>query len=206
MKAAVFVLESSIFRKIRTKAALIVGLEGFWGFFFVFAVIIPILHSSTVDPEGNGIHENLWDTLVMLKNNGLWLIPEFFVLGFSVLNVIGSQYVTSQNNPERLPMLEGTAAIIVWLVEIILHYSLRKTQYGMSHPQIGEPLKGYSILRFIGFGLMAIGVIVYGKLFHFSWLYAQILSTTSRFRSGNTFVPLSSQKEQSPEQQQEYTK
>lgn len=182
MKAATYVFEVSLFRKIRTKAALIVGLEGFWGFFFVMAIIVPILHSSTIDPEGNGIHENLWDTLIMLKNNPLWIIPEFFVLGFSVVGVMCSAQVTSQSNPERLPMLEGTAALIVWFVEIILFYSLRGTSYGISHPGVGEPLKGYMILRFIGFALMAIGVIIYGKLIKFAWLYVPLLNKQSGFR------------------------
>ena len=170
IKSATFLLETSLFRTIRTKTTLYIGLEGLWGFLLIFAFIIPFFNISNT-PEGHGLHENLLDTVKMLGNNLLWVIPEVFVFAFSIPYAMAHGNITSQEHPHRLPFFEACSAFIVWIVEIIIYYSLRNNEYGRMHPKLGEPFKVSSLWTLFGYLAMAFSVIVYSKLLPFKWLY-----------------------------------
>ena len=170
IRAATYVLETSLFKNIRTKTTLFIGLEGFWGFLIVFAFIIPIANVYG-GQEGNGAHEDLFDAVKLLANNTLWIIPEAFILVLSIPYAMSHAHITSQGNPQRLPLLEGSSALIVWIVEIIMYYALKGSVFGNNHPNVGESIEIDSIYRFVGFIFTAVSVIIYSKLLPFDWMY-----------------------------------
>ena len=172
MRSATYLLETSLFRTIKTNATLYIGLEGLWGFLIIFTFAIPIFNISST-PEGHGLHEDLLDTIKMIGNNLLWVIPEVFVFLFTILFAISHSNITSQDHPQRLPFLEACSAIVVWLVEIIIYYSLANTEYGKMHPKIGEKLYISSLITLMGYLIMAFSVIVYSRLLPLRWLYPQ---------------------------------
>ena len=172
IRSATYLLETSLFRTIKTNATLYIGLEGLWGFLIILTFAIPIFNISST-PEGNGLHEDLLDTIKMIGNNLLWVIPEVFVVLLTILYAISHSNITSQDHPQRLPFLEACSAFFVWLIELIIYYSIRFTDYGLMHPLLGEKLSLSSIATLFGYLIMAFSVIVYSRLLPLRWLYPQ---------------------------------
>jgi hypothetical protein len=163
VQAGQIVVEEFLLHDMVAAPTFIVGLEGLWGTVLTWAIFIPAV-SVIPGQEGGGIHEDIKDTFVMMKNSGM--IVAFVVIYVFVIlfyNVTGMM-VTQQSSAVVRTILEALRTLCIWVVEIALHYGLANTQFGWTHPDLGEELTPWSVLEFAGFMLFVTGMLVYNRV------------------------------------------
>jgi hypothetical protein len=131
------VLEDYFLHDADLSPYLMVGAEGLWGVVGCVAVFMPICQ-VVGGPEGNGLHEDSLDTVLMLANNPALIgLSVAFIVAVLGLNVFG-MLVLEVTNAVLGSIIGSTRTLCVWVVQIILGYSLRNSKYGQHHPTIGE--------------------------------------------------------------------
>lgn len=82
---------------------MIVGMEGVWGFILTAFVAIPIAHNLLHGEEGQGLHEDFIDALIMCKNSVVILVLNLLSVVVLLLFNLSSMRVTmvcSRNPPD----------------------------------------------------------------------------------------------------------
>lgn len=104
--------------------------------------------------EGDGIHEDIFDTLHMIRSNS-HLATVLFVqmLGLLSYNYMG-MHVTGHLGAVFRTVLETMRTLFVWLVGLLLFY------VGTG---LGERWDRYSIVQALGFCVLVTGTVVYGR-------------------------------------------
>jgi hypothetical protein len=64
--------------------------------------------------------------------------------------------------------------LCIWILQIVLGYSLRDTDYGHHHPNVGETWSMWSWMQFTGFGLLVTGTFVYDKTVRLPWIAYEV--------------------------------
>jgi hypothetical protein len=163
VQASQIVVEDFLLHDIDASPFLIVGLEGFWGTIIVIALVLPITQYVHGE-EGNGIHEDTIDTLLMLGKQALILVfVIIYVLVILAYNVTG-MFVTQISSAVVRTILEGLRTLCIWIVQLIIHYATDKTDYGHKHPDIGEAWTIWSYMQAVGFLLLFTGMLLYNKI------------------------------------------
>ena len=163
VQASQIVVEDFLMHDMTASPVLIVGLEGLWGTIFTLSIFLPITQFTT-GPEGNGVHEDTIDTLVMIKNNPILLIFVILYVLVILLYNVTAMFVTNITSAVVRTILEGLRTLCIWIVQLILFYSLRNTNYGHQHPDIGEPWNMWSYMQLSGFLLLFTGMLLYNKI------------------------------------------
>jgi hypothetical protein len=163
------VLEDYFLHDADLSPYLMVGAEGLWGVAGCVVVFLPICQ-AVGGAEGNGVHEDSLDTMLMLANNhtliGLSLAFMVAVLGLNVFGMV----VLEITNAVLGSIIGSTRMLCVWVVQMILGYSLRNSKYGQHHPSIGETWSMWSWMQLSGFGLLVTGMLVYRKTIRLPWI------------------------------------
>lgn len=132
------------------------GYEGLYGAVAMVCVLLPIVQRMP-GKDGQGIHEDSWDTLHIIRSNPL--IARILILDMGALlayNVAG-MLVTGHLGAVFRTVLETTRTLFVWLVDLVLFY----TPLGMG--KLGESWSGYSWVQAAGFVVLVVGTVVYGR-------------------------------------------
>jgi drug/metabolite transporter (DMT)-like permease len=164
LRAVQVILEDYFIHDIDISSYLIVGVEGIWGVIATIGIFLPICQNiGSVSDEGNGVHEDSLDTLIMLRNSpgliGMTVAYVFAILGLNVCGML----VTEITNAVMRTIIESMRTMCVWIVQLILYAALKKTDYGNAHPGIGERWTIPSIMELSGFLLLVTGMFVYNK-------------------------------------------
>jgi drug/metabolite transporter (DMT)-like permease len=134
----------------------IVGYEGLFGTLAMFLFLLPLVQRLP-GADGQGIHEDSYDTWHMIRNNPA--ISRILILQLiaSLLYNVAGMCVTGHLGAVFRTVLETTRTLFVWLVDLLLFY----TPLGMG--KLGESWSMYSWVQAAGFVVLVIGTIVYGK-------------------------------------------
>ena len=100
----------------------------------------------------------------MLSNSSLlfWL-NVIYALLILVFNIMG-MFVINITSAVVRTILEGLRTLCIWIVQVIIYYSIHNKPIGWHHPKIGEELNIYSLMEFSGFLLLFTGTLVYNKI------------------------------------------
>jgi hypothetical protein len=58
-------------------------------------------------------------------------------------------------------IIEAMRTLCVWVVQLIFHYAVSKSEWGRRHPEIGEEWSVTSWLKLAGFILLVTGMFIY---------------------------------------------
>ena len=165
IQATQIVVEDFLLHDVSIPPILLVGLEGVWGTILTSMVFLPILQfTGDIKTEGNGVHEDSIDTYYMIKNSPI--LMAFIgagMLAVLVYNITGT-FVTNMASAVVRTILEGFKTLCIWIAQLALYYSLRNTQYGKDHPDIGEKWTKYSWIQLVGFAILFTGMMAYNRV------------------------------------------
>ncbi|OHT05480.1 putative integral membrane protein [Tritrichomonas foetus] len=176
IRAAQVVLEDYLLHDIHASPIYMVGIEGMWGCIITLAVAMPIVQfAASGSEEGNGIHEDTLDTLYMLVDQpiliGLSLVYIVVILFFNTT----AMFVTNITNAVMRTIIESMRTLCIWIVQVILYYSLEGTDYGNHHPSIGESWSKWSFMQLSGFLLLFTGMLIYNSIWKLPFVYYEKL-------------------------------
>jgi len=163
VQASQIVVEDFLLHDMTASPILIVGLEGLWGTITTCLVFLPLTQNIN-SVEGNGVHEDTIDTLLMIKNNSTLLIfVTVYVIVILLYNVTG-MFVTNITSAVVRTILEGLRTLCIWVVQLIIFYSIRGSKYGKEHSSLGEEWTIWSWMQLSGFLLLFTGMLLYNKI------------------------------------------
>eukprot|EP01010_Urceolus_cornutus_P004312 NODE_662_length_1445_cov_295.104585_g500_i0.p1 GENE.NODE_662_length_1445_cov_295.104585_g500_i0~~NODE_662_length_1445_cov_295.104585_g500_i0.p1 ORF type:complete len:436 (+),score=120.70 NODE_662_length_1445_cov_295.104585_g500_i0:59-1309(+) len=173
LQASQVVIEDLLLHDYEVSAVLIVGVEGFWGTLITSFIMIPIVRLLP-GQEGNGIREDIVDTMTMLGNTPslIWIAIgyTFAVCAYNMTAML----VTQQTSAVVRTIMEACRTACIWVVQVILYYSLDGTEYGATH-EVGEQLTKWSALQAVGFGFLVLGSMVYGAVIKLPMFFEYVL-------------------------------
>lgn len=131
----------------------IVGYEGVFGMVGTLLIMAPIAYYLK-GTEGQGVHEDIVDTWVMISNSRqLQVILLIDMVALLLYNISGMM-VTCHIGAVFRTVLETMRTLFVWLVDLMLFYG----GFGL-----GESWSVYSWLQAAGFVVLVTGTLVYNK-------------------------------------------
>jgi len=163
IQASQLVFEDFLLHDHDTHPLQLVGLKGLWGFILCTTICFPIVQ-NVKSQEGNGVHEDLFDTFECLKNDPLLLIFVCLYVLFILFYNVGGMLVTNVFSAVYRTILEGLRTLCIWSVQLILYYSLRNTEYGKNNTSVGEQWTRWSWMQLAGFSLLFTCSLMYNKI------------------------------------------
>lgn len=152
VQATQTVVEEHLLHDISASDMQIVGLEGFWGLLLCLTVALPLGSYLPYD----GLHEDTWDTFVMLKNNPqlcvLVVIYCLVILGFNVFAMRVTMYINSVTRN----ILDTVRTMFIWIILTVVHYTVSDNY--------GEPWSSWSLVQLAGFVVLLSGLFIYYKV------------------------------------------
>jgi len=134
----------------------IVGYEGLFGTLAMALFLLPLVQRLP-GTDGQGIHEDSYDTWHMIRNNSAISLILILQLVASLLYNVAGMCVTGHLGAVFRTVLETTRTLFVWLVGLLLFY----TPLGMG--KLGESWSKYSWIQAAGFVVLVVGTVVYGR-------------------------------------------
>ncbi|KAL4517050.1 hypothetical protein Ndes2437B_g06667 [Nannochloris sp. 'desiccata'] len=134
----------------------IVGYEGLYGTLAMALFLLPLVQRLP-GTDGQGIHEDSYDTWHMIRNTPILYRILTLHMGASLLYNVAGMCVTGHLGAVFRTVLETTRTLFVWLVDLMLFY----TPLGMG--KLGESWSKYSWVQAAGFVVLVIGTVVYGR-------------------------------------------
>jgi len=154
--ASQIIAEEKLLKEVNLPALLVVGYEGVWGCILCLAIVFPV--AGCIPGPDNGKMEDTIDTLHMLKNNSnLFGLVWLYIFSCASYNISGMA-VTSSLSAVHRTMLEASRTLVIWLVDLIVHYCIDK------NAGFGEAWLPYSWLQALGFMVLVGGQCVYGGI------------------------------------------
>ena len=100
----------------------------------------------------------------MIANSNILIVfVILYVLVILFYNVTG-MFVTNITSAVVRTILEGLRTLCIWVVQLIIFYSIRGTDYGNRHSSIGEEWTVWSWMQLAGFLLLFTGMLLYNKI------------------------------------------
>ncbi|DBA93044.1 TPA: hypothetical protein ACH3X2_003375 [Trebouxia sp. C0005] len=156
VQAAQVTVEDYVMNDIGTAPLQVVGYEGIFGCLAMFCVLLPIVQ-HTPGQDGSGLHEDSWETWHLITHSPTlpYMVPTL-VLSLLCYNIAG-MFVTDEIGAVARTVLETMRTLFVWIVDLVLWY----TPLGLG--RLGEKWDNYSYLQLVGFVILVIGTVVYGR-------------------------------------------
>lgn len=129
--------------------------EGLWGL-ACFIVLVPVLTYSpdeSTSPFQAVYHEDFMDTLVQLHSSPRVALTCVAYMMCIVVYNVASQAVTKYLNAVVRSILEACRTMGVWVVDLLLFYTL--------HMSAGEQWSLWSLVELLGFGILICGTMSY---------------------------------------------
>ena len=163
IQASQIVVEDFLLHDMTASPVLIVGLEGMWGTIITCTLFLPIIQNIGGE-EGNGVHEDTLDTFQMIGDNPTLLgFTILYIIVILLYNVTG-MFVTNITSAVVRTILEGLRTLCIWVVQLIIYYSILGTDYGNKHSTLGEEWTDWSWMQLSGFFLLFTGMLLYNKI------------------------------------------
>lgn len=172
-QATQYVWEERMMKDLKLPPLLLIGIEGLFGCIVMICAAFPILGYLPGSDYG-GCRESLWDSWVMLRNNGGHLVAKSLVLVFSItgLNCCSFMVTKLLSSVFRALLMTGMRTLVIWVTDLTLFYAVTNT--------FGEAwIYPYSEVQAVGFTLCVIGALFYGKFLSLKTLDSQTQVTNS---------------------------
>lgn len=164
IQASQVVLEEKLLRGYSIEPFQIVGMEGVWGSLAMLLVFFPALYLLPGSDAG-GVQENLYDTIVMMKNNtALQYLVLLYVFSVFTYNMSG-MLVTYALSAVHRTMLEASRTAVIWVIDLAIHYWICPSS------SFGESWSSWSWLQLLGFAVLILGQSVYSELIMIPGMY-----------------------------------
>lgn len=152
MNAIQMIMEESFLKDGHYSELNVVGMEGFFGFVVMIAVVLPICYFLPGDDSGS--YENVFDALYQLKNSvPLVMLNLALLLSIAFYNYFGLVVAKELSTIHRT-LIDALRTILVWITSIIIYYA--------GAHSLGEKWQGgYSLLQLLGFFLLLVGTVLY---------------------------------------------
>lgn len=124
-----------------------------------FSFLLVLISNFIPGKDGNGLHEDLKDTLTMVLDSTLLkiLIPCLILLNF-IYNV-NSVILISRTSSITRTLADSLRNFATWLIQLILYYWFTTTTTLLKYKGIGEQWLSGSYLQLLGYIIMLFGVI-----------------------------------------------
>lgn len=73
-------------------------------------------------------------------------------------------FVTNITSAVVRTILEGLRTLSIWVVQLIIFYSIQGTKYGNQHPTLGEEWSKWSYMQLCGFLLLFTVTLLYNRV------------------------------------------
>ncbi|GFR52029.1 hypothetical protein Agub_g14418 [Astrephomene gubernaculifera] len=152
VQAAQLTFEDFFMADLAIPGVKIVGYEGLLGAAATLGIMMPAAYFLP-GPEGEGIHEDMVDTLAMISHSRLLQAVLAVDMCCLLLYNVAGMAVTGHLGAVFRTVLETMRTLFVWLVDLLLFYC----HVG----QLGESWSVYSWLQAAGFVVLVSGTLVY---------------------------------------------
>ena len=133
----------------------LVGSEGIAGAILSICVAIPI--TNAIHGSDHGSYENMKNSFYMMFHNKRIFIFQFiYFISIAFFNWSSFVYSKALSATART-LVDACRTIVVWIVMVILYYSIRSHQYG-------EGVSLFSIIQAVGFVLMLMGTTTHNNI------------------------------------------
>ncbi|KAJ4459552.1 putative drug metabolite transporter superfamily [Paratrimastix pyriformis] len=148
------VIEEKLLHDLDAPPALLVGMQGAWGMLGTLLCMVVAYFLPGV--EGQGLHEDTLDSLVMLARSVLLVgLLAAFTLCILGVNLAG-MYITTVASALTRNILDPLCTLAIWLVNLFVHYVIS--------PNYGEPWTIWGWLELAGFMFLCAGMAVYNEM------------------------------------------
>jgi len=157
-----YVFEEKVMSSQSAPPLIVVGMEGFWGSLLMICFIFPVAY--LVPGKDKGCYEDIFDSLVMIKNSTniqIVLFTFFFTVAFYNVFAI---FVTNLLSSIWHAILDNFRPICVWGTDLAIYYLFSNGSYG-------EPWDKYSYLQLFGMLVLFFGTAVYNG--SIPWFYTE---------------------------------
>jgi drug/metabolite transporter (DMT)-like permease len=157
-------LEQYFTQQKKISSLAVSGFESFCGFLIGACVVLPIVN---VGPgiEGQGLHEDIHDTLAQLRHNPV--IIALIVVAFTCESVyqLASVALTEATSAVVRTLVESFRTFLIWVVQLGLFYGLSRVPSLAKYRTIGEEWAIGSWIQLIGYVILILGLMTYqGKI------------------------------------------
>lgn len=150
VQALQVVVEEHLLHNVNASAYLVVGLEGVWGLVLCCCVSAPLAYYI----QTPGLHEDVYDTWAMMKQNPVPLIPVAVAYTLTILGFnLTAMKITEHINSVTRCVLDTVRTIFIWILMTICHYMV-DTKYG-------EEWTSWSYVELVGFAVLMSGLFIY---------------------------------------------
>ncbi|OHS93859.1 hypothetical protein TRFO_02393 [Tritrichomonas foetus] len=164
-QASQIVVEEFLLHEQTASPVMIVGLEGMWGALISGGIFMPIAQFAFPNmEEGNGIHEDTWDSLLMCKENPMLILFSIMYLLVNLGKNLMGMFVIKVTSAVMRTILEGLRTLFIWIFNLIMYYSMEGTTIGNHHPDLGEDWNKWSWMELGGFALLFTGMLTYNRI------------------------------------------
>ncbi|OHT09418.1 hypothetical protein TRFO_21646 [Tritrichomonas foetus] len=145
---------------IKLNPTLVVGLEGSLSTLMEFLIVLPIVHFLPGE-EGNGIHEDFFDTIEMMKNSKTVLILMLSGMVWCGVYNVFAVSLTEASSAVTRTLLESFRTFIIWGIQIAIFYICSSSESLKKYSSLGEEWCKGSFLQLGGYIVMIIGILLY---------------------------------------------
>lgn len=164
-QASEIVLNDFILHEKTASPIMTVGIEGLWGTLICAGLFMPIAHYAFQNmDDGNGIHEDTWDSFLMLKENPTLVLFNILYLLINLAKNLMAMYVIKVTSAVMRTIVEGLRTLFIWVFQVIMYYSMLGTAVGNHHPDLGEEWNKWSWMELGGFALLFTGMLTYNRI------------------------------------------
>ncbi|KAG2495148.1 hypothetical protein HYH03_006756 [Edaphochlamys debaryana] len=155
LQAAALTAEEHLMRREAIGGALLMALQGVIGSVILVGVILPAVYYLP-GQEGEGIHEDTLDTLVMISNSPALIAVVVVDVLALMPYYLATMAVTHDQGAVFLTVIESLRTISVWGVMLILFYAR------VAGGTLGEAWSSWSWMQVGGFMIMIAAALAYG--------------------------------------------
>ena len=148
----------------RIHPAFVTGCESAWGFGIAVCLMLPIAHFMP-GQEGNGVHEDLLDTIEQLRHNSMIIILIMTSLCIESIYQVSSVALTSASSAIVRTLVESFRNFLIWVVQLCLFYGLAQSETLGKYKGLGEEWSKGSWIQLFGYVVLIIGLLTYGGTF-----------------------------------------
>lgn len=132
----------------------LVSWGGFWG--MIICMLFMIIAYFIPTKEGDGLHENSIDTVVMVVHSlPIFIYSLIYTILILCFNVAG-MFIINMTNALARNVTEQMRTLFIWLISLFIYYIVNK--------DYGEKWGPLSFLQLIGFLIMSVGVLIYNGI------------------------------------------
>lgn len=144
----------------RIHCVVVSSFQSLWAFLIGSLILIPISNRMPGE-EGKGLHEDINDTFLMLKNNQELI----FIIAMSVLiesiYQMSSVTLTELTSAVMRTLVESFRTFILWLIQLAIFYGFSSYPSLRKYRGIGEEWSKGSWLQLFGYLLLLTGLLIY---------------------------------------------